>query len=191
MSRFIPTAICLVLCVVCFTLAFDSGRKFSRPPDASFVGPGTFLFSAAETAEYTLWHVFTGSVEGEFSVREADLPTGTKVRVTHAGAVIPAVADMTTTTSSSDGQRKSVLRFVAPTKGEYQIDVSGFADKREFQLTHGPILMPLVFTILWIGGATMLAVLAVALAILVALRVFPRSSAKSRAENAAPPLLRA
>lgn len=191
MSRFIPTAICAVLCILCFALAFDSGRKFSQPPDASFAGPGTFSFSAAETAEYTLWHVYTGAVEGEFSVHEADLPTGTKIRVTHAGGLIPAVADMTTTTSSANGQRKSVLHFVAPTAGEYQIEVSGFTDKREFQITHGPILMPLVFTILWIGGATLLAVLAVVLGILAALRVFPKGPSQGRAEEAGPPLLRA
>ena len=174
MGRYTSTLICAVLCATCAVLGYSNARKFSRAPDARFVGPGTYLFSATEVTDYTLWHDFTGSVEGEFSVREENLPIGTRIRITHAGAVIDAVPDTSTSTTCEHGQRKSVLHFTTPVAGEYQIEISGFPDKREFEITHGAILMPLLFTIGWIGCASLLALLTVVFALLAALRVFPR-----------------
>lgn len=174
MTRFVPALLTAIICTLCVVRAVENIRQLLRPPDAVFEGPAVFLFEAPATDEFTLWHLVSASDEGEFVVREADLPIGTRIKISGQGQTIPTIADTTTTTTSSHGQRKSVLRFTAQHGVKYQIEVSGFADKRSFVVTHGPIVKPLFIAMAWIGTGCVSALATLVLVILAATNVFPK-----------------
>lgn len=178
--RYLPTLAAVLLCAAAVRMAITAGRPLFRPPDAMFVAPGKFAFVAPQSDEFTLWQFSTAAIDGEFRIQKVGLPVETSIRITRAdGAPVPILVDRNTTITTSQGERRSVLRFEVSQPEKYWVEVSGLPVKRKFEVTHGPVFKPLLAMIGWASVSVALGLASIVFAVVAATGLFPKRPKRS------------
>ena len=180
MSRFLPTLLLALLAIGFLIKAFFGVHKFSSDPDFSFYGPGEYRLVAPFASDFTVWHKSTSTIDGVYSVREPRLPPGAEIVIEHSGTIVPAAVYGSNYTSGDHGDKSSVLRFTANEPGEYVIKVSGFQEKRSFEITRGNGVGPVFAVIGWFLAAGFTFVAFLIFLILSLAKVFPKKSKPAR-----------
>lgn len=175
MLRFLPTVATAFLCAVCISMAISSAKKLFRAPDATFIAPDNISFVPPETGEFTLWQFFQSTIDDEVRIEEPLIPSGTKIRISRGdGTAISTTADTSMTVTSPAGKRRSVLRFTISRPEEHRIEITGLPAKRKFEVTHGPLIEPMLTMMGWFGGGILLGIVSVVLGLLAGFGVFPK-----------------
>jgi hypothetical protein len=172
--RYVPAAIGFAFCIACVVAGIWKLRSLMEPPDAVFIGPGEYHFHALVADKYVLWRQTSGVVEDEFKVAQPALPPGARIRVESKDRPVAIVADASTRSSTMGKEKQSVLRFTAAEPGEFLITTAGFDEKLSFEITHGPVLVPLLLVIASFGLAGLFGILSVVFLILAVAGVFPK-----------------
>lgn len=163
-----------ILFVACAITGILKLKELIQPPDAVFTGPGEYHFHVPVADEYTIWQRIVGVTDNEFRVTKSALPEGARIRVDHAGHSIAITGDTSLSSSTTGIERRSVLRFVAVESGEFVVTTSGFDDKLSFEISHGPIFIPLLMVMGSFGSAAVLIILAIILVVLAIAGIFPK-----------------
>ncbi len=125
-------ALAIVLNIVAFGFLVSSFSETGK----SFLAPGETSVTITNLGDYTLWHETKTLIDGQFMTFPDDLPSGTTVKVLRVpeGTLVPLRRGGVSTMESGGTRRISVGQLTFSMPGEYQVVVSGLAEKRAFYL---------------------------------------------------------
>ncbi len=184
MPRFLPSVIAAIFAAICLGFSVRGFTRAAAGPETDFTEPGTFTFTVTEADHYTLWHKTAASIDGIYTVRDARLPAGTEISVTHNGAIVPTVPEGTNSTSGTrGGDKSSVLYFKALEPGDYLVTTTGLPERHGFSLSRG-IGLVAIFTIIgWSAAAAFFTVISGLFLLLAFTNIFPKKPLPPRIEQ--------
>lgn len=149
LSRFKWPILLIVLGVVLNLAGLMAVFSVFRESGTSFVGPGQVLIPISKPGEYTLWHQSKTFIDGQFFSFPDDLPPGTIIKVLKQpdGTAVPLRGGGGSIMTSGGTRRVSIGQITCASSGQYQVIVTGLAEKHAFYLDEAKLLRAFVTVI--------------------------------------------
>jgi hypothetical protein len=116
--------------------------------------PGATTVTITNAGDYTIWNQTKGIVDGQFKTFSEKPPPGLVMKVTSQpdGAQIPLNSAMTSSVQNGGTRKVSVASLTFNAPGQYQVEISGLAEKRAFSLEHSKLRNALAFMLNLVTG---------------------------------------
>jgi hypothetical protein len=142
LARFKWPILLLVTGIALNILAALSILAVFRDTGTSFLGPGQAVVTITKPGHYTLWHENKTIIGGQFMTFPDDLPSGTTIKVVKQpeGKEVPLRRAGAASMESGGTRRVSVGQLTFTSPGQYEVQVTGFNEKRAFYLDEAKFL---------------------------------------------------
>lgn len=142
LTAFIPPAILAIIGIAVWAYGFVTFTNSLSGHGFPVAAPGSTTVTITNAGDYTLWNQTKGIVDGQFKTFPEQLDPGMTITAVKLPEKTP-ISMNTTMNSTMDvngTHRASIGGFDFPSPGQYQITVTGLAQKRAFYLDQSKFL---------------------------------------------------